>query len=232
MKPRLQHLSVEEFQPVSDVIKYWCHDGEQAWFSRGWSILRKYGLTYFIDDFSKCICFIRGLALIRTLRTFTMFHAEGFDPVPWLHRRSPRDPVHGPILPLPVANTTSEAACRLGGTAQRRQHLLRAVALRPDAGGVPARSRGAPAPAEHRLDDLLHSTALQGATGRHRSLGRTAISRSPCGVPPIAVLCGPMSIVNPPAILARYDTTAYKLPTTATTWIEVTLERLTAFFQT
>lgn len=80
MKPHLQHLSVKEFEPVSYLIKYWVHDGEQAWFARAWSILRKYGLTYFMDDFSKCICLIRGLALARSLRHFSMYYDEGSDP--------------------------------------------------------------------------------------------------------------------------------------------------------
>lgn len=80
MKPHLQHLPVTEFDSVSYLIQYWTHDGEKAWFARAWSILRKYGLTYFMDDFSKCICLMRGLALARSLRHFMMYYDEGSDP--------------------------------------------------------------------------------------------------------------------------------------------------------
>jgi hypothetical protein len=86
MKPRLQHLPATDFKPISCLIKYWMHDGEDAWFARAWSILRKFGLTYFIDDFSKCMCLIRGLALARSLRTFVMYYDEGSDPREYTYR--------------------------------------------------------------------------------------------------------------------------------------------------
>lgn len=80
MRPQIIHLPDKQFVPISHIISYWRHDGEAAWFARAWSILRKYGLTYFIDDFSKCICLVRGLALARSLRQFHMYYDEGSDP--------------------------------------------------------------------------------------------------------------------------------------------------------
>jgi len=52
------------------IIENWNHEGERAWFRRAWAILRAAGLTYYLDDSSKCIVLTRGLALARLLRSF------------------------------------------------------------------------------------------------------------------------------------------------------------------